>query len=70
METVENNLVIGKRAKYSNEYGGPYTGIIVDKVKVGLASGTNEYSVVDKYMIKRDDGTLDDVYPYFVDSIK
>ena len=70
MENVESqSQMIGKRVSYSNRSNNIFVGVIRDRVKVALASGTNEYQSIDEYVIVRDDGTVDTTYPYFIESV-
>lgn len=70
MEKVESqSQMIGKRVTYSNRSNNRFIGVIKDRVRVALASGTNEYQVIDEYVIVRDDGTVDNTYPYFIESV-
>jgi hypothetical protein len=66
---MEESLLIGKRVAYTNRANQRHVGKVADKVKVALASGSNEYKVIDEYVIVRDDGTVDNTYPYFVESV-
>jgi hypothetical protein len=70
MEKVESqSQMIGKRVSYSNKSNNRFVGVIRDRVKVALASGTNEYTTIDEYVIVREDGHVDNTYPYFIESV-
>lgn len=54
MENVESqSQMIGKRVSYSNRSNNRFVGVIRDRVKVALASGTNEYQSIDDYEIEQ-----------------
>lgn len=66
----KESLIIGKRVTYTTRDNySKRVGKVLDKVKVALPSGINDYQIIDEYLIVQDDGTVDTTFPYFIESV-
>ncbi len=61
--------MIGKRVEVKVSGKCSWVGIVLDKVNIPLASGTNSYCPMDSYLIKDEDNDVHVVNPIHVSKI-